>query len=449
MEYARKMIAFIRSLGYKGPIGFSNIIGDLAELEAMLTADFTSHNIYWDHQKSMPGGKVFFNNFPSVDVDCMEGNQALIECALSGMKVNSHPLTSTETDMMWAHDWRSTYFLSLSATAALQDWDAIFQYAYAGGHGRDWTFFEEQKIITAPTCNFNDQALMALLPNASLIFHRRDVSPGKNLVQITYNSEDRDLAAGHLARGGFPFNYLAYVSRVESVFDQPAGNPNFRIGAQNADMAFHRSLEKTTRAFSLELDELLKKKGLLSAQYGFQNNRLISDTGEITRDWGNGLLLINSPRSQGISGFPRPDVTIQLADIEITCKNLFVTVAATSLDNLPLAQSKKILLSAVARAENSSDEYTYGQAVKAKSGKYRGELLTLASKSPLVNSKSKPEEYGVALVEPVEGTVHFKNGSSLSVIPLAPDFTALGAVQKNNGSVRLDSAKTVWYLISR
>lgn len=53
-----------------------------------------------------------------------------------------------------------------------------------------------------------------------------------------------------------------------------------------------------------ELDEQLKTRGLLPADRGLVGDRLVSDTGQIVRDWGRALLTVDTPRTQAMTGFP-------------------------------------------------------------------------------------------------------------------------------------------------
>lgn len=75
--------------------------------------------------------------------------------------------------------------------------------------------------------------------------------------------------------------------------------------------------------------------------------KLKSATGELAWDWGKGLVTVNSPRTQGATGFLAKAGRIELADVVIESKNEFATVVVTALDDKPLASSARILIQAM------------------------------------------------------------------------------------------------------
>ncbi len=74
-----------------------------------------------------------------------------------------------------------------------------------------------------------------------------------------------------------------------------------------------------------------------------------SDTGEITRDWEQGIQVIDSPKSQVVSGWIGGK-KIKTTDASFETRTRKAVVALTSVDNRPLAESQFILVTAVARA---------------------------------------------------------------------------------------------------
>jgi hypothetical protein len=69
--------------------------------------------------------------------------------------------------------------------------------------------------------------------------------------------------------------------------------------------------------------------------------------GQLKLDWSNGVFQVNSPRSQGVSGFLNHLPGIDLDDVTIASSNEFGAVLVISLDGLPIAQSQEILIQAM------------------------------------------------------------------------------------------------------
>lgn len=84
-----------------------------------------------------------------------------------------------------------------------------------------------------------------------------------------------------------------------------------------------------------------------------------SATGELTWDYGHGVVTANTPRMQAAVGF-FPGSRQTLADCDILVDNTIASVLVAPLDDLPLATSKHLLITAVGRSRNVNMAYTRG-----------------------------------------------------------------------------------------
>lgn len=85
--------------------------------------------------------------------------------------------------------------------------------------------------------------------------------------------------------------------------------------------------------------------------YGTPLHPYTSDTGELTWNTDDGIFTINTLLTQGVTGWIGGD-TLDLANMTIASNSSFATIVLTSLDSLSIANSKRLLLSSVSRAEN-------------------------------------------------------------------------------------------------
>ncbi len=69
--------------------------------------------------------------------------------------------------------------------------------------------------------------------------------------------------------------------------------------------------------------------------------------GELKLDWSNSVFQVNTPRSQGICGFLNHFSSVDLKDVTIASSNDFGAVLVIALDDLPIAQSHRILIQAM------------------------------------------------------------------------------------------------------
>jgi hypothetical protein len=75
------------------------------------------------------------------------------------------------------------------------------------------------------------------------------------------------------------------------------------------------------------------------------HRRVKSDTGELSLDFGKGLLTIDSPKAQSVVGFlQKSGGKFSLSSLTVESENDYGAISAVSLDGLPLSNSKRILV---------------------------------------------------------------------------------------------------------
>jgi len=74
-------------------------------------------------------------------------------------------------------------------------------------------------------------------------------------------------------------------------------------------------------------------------------------TGELSWNYGTGIVLVDTPRSQGAAGFLSKGGKIALSDVIIESRNEFSSILVISLDDQPLKISKRILVQAITQEQ--------------------------------------------------------------------------------------------------
>jgi hypothetical protein len=69
-----------------------------------------------------------------------------------------------------------------------------------------------------------------------------------------------------------------------------------------------------------------------------------SITDELDLDYGNGILKLNAPKAQGVSGFLSKIGKIKLSDISIQSGNDYATIVVVPMDDSSIKESKKLLI---------------------------------------------------------------------------------------------------------
>jgi hypothetical protein len=164
-----------------------------------------------------------------------------------------------------------------------------------------------------------------------------------------------------------------------------------------------------------------------SKYWSTANKTIRSMTGELEWDYGRQLVLVRAPKTQAILGKPGED-PISLPGVTATIKTPFVSVIFTPLDDLPLAESKRILITALAQDKQSGARYNAD-----------GTQLESVGTSPL-------------MLEPVQATFKFTGTKPASVTPCdhygVPREKTLSMAA--DGAFQIDgTSQAYYYLVTR
>lgn len=307
------MISYLRSLGVKVPIVTTSTWGDnpLSALPALTAGDIIDVHSY--------GG-----------VGALEKNPLyapnLIDWMAAG-QVAGKPLTVSEWNVApFPVPDRGTIPLYVAASASMQGWDALMQYAYAQvplveqGGPSNWNAY-------------NDPALMATLPAAALLYRRGDVTEARNV--YAFEPSAKDLFGREIS----PVNAVALRTAAEKgklVIVLPRTDTLTWLTGENAPSGA-TILHKPNQSLIPE-----------------GATQIVSDTGELRRDWVRGTYSIDTPRTQAAMGWIGGN-GVSLSDVQLDIATRNASVAVQSLDQRPIRESQSILISLGARSEPRSE----------------------------------------------------------------------------------------------
>jgi hypothetical protein len=413
---------FLRELGFKAVITASNwatadprVLGPLEKLSYSPT-DFNDRHGYFSCRNkgeaaewSLRDGQTYIDR-SALRFDPEEpGKPKMFVHPSMDPSYDGKPSMISETTWNRPNRYRSEAPLFFAAYGALQDSDAIVHFAL---DGTDWSvkpgYFMQPWTLMSP-------AMMGQFPAAALIYRKGLVASGEMLVDLNLAVSDlldlqgtplpqdaaldelraRDVLRGTSLRRGSVIDPLVHFAGRTNVRFSPRGGP------------------ATLRDLSTLIDRGRKV--------------VTSSTKELRLDYGKGLLMIDAPAAQGVSGTLRAAGTSELSVISITSSLDLGHIVAVSLDGRPLASSAKILLQVM------SEERPTG---------FRAEPLPSGEKR-IVSIGRDPW-----LVREIEGVVRLKrpDAGRLKVVALDPngDFVrSMGGASE----IRLDP-KTVYYLIT-
>lgn len=415
--------AFLRKLGFKGVINASNwstaspeVFGPLEKL-SYTTCDFIDRHGYFscNHDGdnsawSIREGHTYADRSAYRFDAEQHGKPRQFVHPLMDVHYDGKPSMISETTWNRPNRYRSEAPLYAAVYGALQHSDAIVHFVLDGA---EWTvkpgFWTQPWTLMSP-------AMMGQFPAAALIFRQGLVRTGETMAYIALNKADllrlkgtplpQDAALDELRQQDLPKDatvkpgqrldpLLHYVGRTDVVFTNGASSTTLRNAAE-----FIRHDQKTVQ----------------------------SSTKEVLLDYGRGLLTLNAPHAQGISGALTNREAIETQDFVFKSGMELGHIVMASLDGQPLAQSRKMLLQVM------SEEKPNGFTTMAAEKDTR--RITKLGSDPW-------------MVRRLNGSILFKGERTTSVKVLALDPNGYPAKELPfTDNLTLDPG-TLYYLITR
>jgi uncharacterized protein (TIGR03382 family) len=315
--YYQEMRTHLHSIGVQVPIAGTNWGTRPALLTANGQMDFTDSHAYWNHPRD---GYIRFDNQPMVQTDRAVENTTLGLLAFSTLA--GRPNFVSE----WGHPWpnftRAEGPLWMSATASLQGWDGMAHYTYRHRSG-------EVAALEGAFDAAIDPAAYALFPTAALLYRRGDIT----------QSEDRTWV------------------EVEAYSASPSKTAHTTSVGQRLTRTLLTGAPGLP-AVTIENDDLVLDPAT-SALHGATEAG--DALGQLRHDHLNGVVLIDTPRTQAALGLLGGAGALALGDmtLEVEAATRFAVIAVTSLDGAPISEATRLLLTAVAQVENTGQTFLH------------------------------------------------------------------------------------------
>ncbi len=283
--------------------------------------DIMDGHDYWRHPSVPP-----FRHSPMVNEPF---NSTVVELSRTAMA--GKPYTVSEVNEPWPNQFACEAIPILAAYGGFQGWSGIMWYTFEPKRSADW-----QPVLTDAFDMSHDPIKMPEMAAGALMFLRGDIEPARETVERSYTREevwDSRLLAGTnrpYFTPGFPLSVpLLHASRIQSFEGQP------------------------TAGITADLADPYK-----------------SDTGQLT--WytnpvGQGLVTIDSPRSQALVGFVKANRK-SASNLSVDVSNTFCAIILCSLDAKPISQAARMLLVTGSRVENQGMTWNAERSLPANWG---------------------------------------------------------------------------------
>lgn len=241
---------------------------------------------------------------------------------IAAAQVIGKPLSVTEWNVSpFPTPDRHSIPLYVAASADLQGWDALMQFAYTGLPLND-------RGVPSNWHAFNDPGMLATLPAAALLYRRQDVREADTT--YVYAPSEHDLFYRRLS----PDNSALLRTAVEK------GKLLIAMPATAALPWLHPSDLPSDARILKDPDQ-----PLIDPAAG----EIKSDNGELRRNWELGIFTIDTSRTQAVTGWIGGR-SLELADVAFDITTPNASVAVQSLDGSAISSAKSLLITLGARS---------------------------------------------------------------------------------------------------
>ncbi|MBQ7721683.1 MAG: hypothetical protein IJT64_02115 [Kiritimatiellae bacterium] len=320
----RRMAKRLHDAGVRTLISGGNWWDNMAQVYEREELEVVDNHQYADHPQGSGYQKLPFHLNQTADVHSGHPTYAT-PIMMAPTRIFGKPFTVTEYNYCNPNKWRAEGGLMMGAYSSLQDWDALYRFA--------WSHSKANMFKQCPAKGFDmvtDPVSQLTERQIALLFGRGDVSPAKNA--YAYGVSKGDAMGGGLgdmwAKGLFPhpFTQLAYTSRV---------------GSFAAHDAVREPALPVNKVYSSA------SKGQIPKFPGEGS----SDTGEIKISTKKGHITVASERSAGVCAYDK--APLAAGPLAVSNVTAFCSVSASSMDGAPLADSKRMLLFHITDVKNT------------------------------------------------------------------------------------------------
>jgi hypothetical protein len=308
-----------------------------AFMEARTHFDWVDNHFYWDHPE-------FLEKNWQLPTKGWSGGGSALDLAGAGptnvamTRLYGKPFSVSEFNYVAPNSYRAEGGLLIGAAAALQDWDALWRFAYS--HSR------EALAEPVPIDYFNvaaDPDTLASERAALLLFVRRDAKSAPHRAVAAASREDLVV---HPKDSPFPnLSDLTWVAKVGVSVEPPSA------GATEPG-----EVRVTAGSSANALNRLRRLSGFPSGNRTNLNAGIReSETGETYIDADRGEMIVRTPLTAG--GIARAGDSIQAGPLTAKISGARAAIWASSLDGEPLEKSRRILIVHATDVQNSGEKF--------------------------------------------------------------------------------------------
>lgn len=334
-------------LHVKAPLTGANCLVAISLTEPRSHYDYVDNHIYWDHPEFPSGSWQLPYRYHQIST--IEAS-AHVPRTLFPSRIKGRPFTVTEWNYCNPNRFRAEGAALMTAYAGLQDWDGLYRFA----HSHDIENLKKASatkgfdLATDPICQITERV-------GALMFLRGDVAPAKGFVTVAVDSANGYRVISGWGSEGFeePLELLGLCTGVGSIWAEGQASSSI-AGALSGSVNF-----ASNPGYVAPDDDLfgkLEKAGVIpTGCINPKDGVFTSDTGEISLNAKNGTFVLSTARGEWFVANQGATLTGTAASMSV--EKGPATVAVVSLDGLPVAESRHMLVIHVTEQVNSREVF--------------------------------------------------------------------------------------------
>lgn len=319
-----------------------------------------------------------------------------------------YPQTISELNFPNPNRYRGDLTFLAAAYGALQGLDGVYFFAVGSNFLADTSL--AKFAVSCPI-------VAGAFPAAALAYRRGDITTAEPVIDQVLTLDDLFAMRGSGVAAAAALDELRRA-------DIPTG------GVREGEVTSYDPLSFYVGVVQCRIgdDPTASRQVDVSRLIDRERRRLVSLTGELRWDWGQGVVTVDTPRAAGACGFLGRHGPIELGAVTIDGRNEFGTVWVIALDERPLAESQRLLIQATTE-EQPLGFRTDGDRITALGGAPFGlrridATVTWNLRGPGAVAAVALDENGYRTDKPVDltgGAPLGEGGRQPVVVRLAPD----------------------------
>jgi hypothetical protein len=321
--------------------------------------DYVDDHFYVDHPQFLEGSWRLPSRCPNTSpiAEGASGGRAI-----TFTRLFNKPFTLTEYNYSAPGRFRGVGGILTGAMGALQGWGGIWRFAYS--HSREAMFTPSKMgyfdLASDPLSQAAERASICL-------FLRGDLRTAPHSVVLAMTDADLAQLAARIPTLAPKWHWLAWVTRVgtqvvsspDNLLSQTLVMP---LAWQTPASAYVAKQTLPLNPYSLDdarLIQALQERNLFPIDYAPRpaSKYFRSETGEVTIDGPRNCLVLDTPRTAG--GFAPSGQTVEALQggVRITMSGSEATVWVSALDQNPIRQSRRLLVTHLTDLQNTEIRY--------------------------------------------------------------------------------------------